>query len=126
MPEGEQMIELLDIDGSGSGVFVSIFGVESTHYRSALLYEEDMKMQERRMRNDTPDDRVRDTCRRLSMLMYAWRTEAEDYNDPTIAIGDDSKLPCTRENAERLLNISAQIRGQIESAVFNTQGFLNG
>lgn len=118
--EGRE-IEITDVAGRPTGVFFTILGGESARYRMGLVDQEERLIENQKLTPETPEQRMSAQARLLSWVVKGWRTG----DDPVVLLRGE-KLPFSRENAERVLNVSAQLRGQVQIAVFNAAGFLNG
>lgn len=116
-----QVVHLRDAAGEleysedGQPVTVTIAGSYSARYRKAQdgITQRALKRKQLTM---TPEQLVENRIELVAACVLAW-TEIEDQGKP---------LPCTKENAARLVRVAPWVRDQLEEAQHDHAGFSTG
>lgn len=129
--ERGQEFELLRVNGEGSGVFLTIYGMDSTRYREGMSRFREKLAKEQGMLDRDEEQSLKDDAYAFSWIVGGWRTvwkrpkdgvETEQADDPVIVINGE-RMAFSRENAEIMLAVAPAIRDQVVARARNRAGF---
>lgn len=116
-------IEIKDLKGEPSGIFISVLGKDSDVVRGRMRAFSDEEIQADAMGSAAPESERTD--QRVTATLVAATTGWRSGDDPALEWGDE-RLEFNADNAARVYAGVLPIREQVSAALFNLSLFMKG